>query len=161
MNPGWLALCYQRSGAVGEARTIHAETLKLVPHDLEATSALAELSLIEGRLDQADIFAAELQQRAEPAFQILGRIIRALANALRNKHDEAAEELSWVGRFIVSSGSIPVGLWDYSDLQPLVPKAGPNANALGVLFEALGGKIPYPDFTAKWGEIAPSSPTRA
>ena len=156
LNPGWLALCYQRSGEIREAKIIHGKILELSPHDPMSISAIAELSLIEGDLDQTEAIALKLQQRAEPYLQILGRILRAFALALRSRNDEAATELSWVGQFMISSGSIPVGVWDYSDLQPLVAKTGANIKPLQLLFDALSGRISLPAFTPIWSEIAPT-----
>src|SRR5260370_5738632 len=75
LNPGWLAMCYQKSGDLREAVSLHVEVLKLAPHEPLSIAGLAELSLLMGRPDQAEAHAAELQQRAEPHFQILGRII--------------------------------------------------------------------------------------
>jgi tetratricopeptide (TPR) repeat protein len=152
LNPSWLALCYQRSGNLTEARIIHQLILDITPNDPLAIAALAEISLMAGDLDQTDALASKLQQRAEPYLQILGRILRAFVLDLRNRHDEAATELSWVGQFIISSGNIPVNVWDYGDLQPLVAKIGPNARAMEALFDALSGRISLPAFTAIWGE---------
>ena len=160
LNPSWLALCYQKSGDLREAKIIHAKILEVIPNDSASISAIAEMSLIEGNLDQTEALALNLQQRAEPKFQILGRILRAMVLDLRKKHDEAATELSWVGQFMISSGNIPTNMWDYGDVQPLVVKTSPNAKAIQVLFDALSGKIPLPEFTSVWGGIMSTLQTK-
>src|SRR6266850_5646882 len=63
LNPPWLALCYQRAGDLAEAKNIHAEILKLAPHEPNTLAALAELSLLQGDPGRAIAYAAELQQR--------------------------------------------------------------------------------------------------
>src|SRR5882762_10274906 len=153
LSPGWLATCYQKTGDFKGARDVLAQILSLSPHEPYAISALAELSLLEGNSDQTEAYATELQQRAEPQYQILGRIFRAFALALRNRHDDAAKELSWVGQFLISSASIPPGTWDYRDVQPVVAKTGPNARAFGLLLDTLMGKISLQEFTPAWAEI--------
>jgi hypothetical protein len=158
LNPGWVAFCYQRSGDLEAAMRIHLEILKVAPHEGESISALAELSLLAGRIDDAEAFAVKLQQRGEPHFQILARIVRAFALAFRNEQDEALRELRWVGQFLISSGSIPVGAWDYGDLQPLIAKTGPNATIFQVLFDALSGKISLPEFADLWAKVGSSEP---
>jgi len=156
LNPGWLAFCYQRSGDLKEATTIHREVLKLMPRDQESLAALAEIDLLIGNLDEAETFAREVQQYSVPRYQILGRMIRAFALAVRGRHDEAAIELSWVAEFLISSGSIPVGTWDYSDLQPLIAKTGTNSETFQLLTDALQGKIALAEFTSAWVKIMPS-----
>jgi len=53
LNPSWLALRYQRIGDLKSARSIHADILKLTPHDPSIIAALAEISLLEGNPHEA------------------------------------------------------------------------------------------------------------
>lgn len=152
-NPSWLAVCYQKLGNLKEAAKIHSEILKLSPKDTASIGALAEISVLDGKLEQAEAFAVQLQQQAEPKFVILGRVVRAFAFTLQKRSDEALQELSWVGQFMISGGNVPVGTWDYRDLQPLVLKTGPNARVFQLLIDVLNGKIALPEFTAAWSEM--------
>lgn len=161
LNPGWLAFCYQRSDEFKAAANIHTEILKLAPHESSSKAALAEISLLDGDFDQAERIALELQKLAEPRLQILGRMIRALLFALRNKHDEAARELSWVGQFLLSSGNVPVGTWDYRDVQPVIARSGPSAKAFEALVDVLSGKIALTEFAPTWAQIMPPLQTKA
>ena len=154
MNPGWIALCYQRLGELKTAAEIHGEVLKLVPNDTNTIAAIAELSILQGNLEDAETWARMLRERAEPNYQILGRIIAAFVLALRNKDSESASELFWVGQFIISSGSISPGMWDYSDLQPLTAKLGANSPAATLLLETLTGRRPVPEFIEAWKKMA-------
>jgi tetratricopeptide (TPR) repeat protein len=163
LNPGWLALSYQRAGDLKEAINIHAEILELAPHEPNSISAVAELSLLQGNLHQAQAFAERLRQRAEPPYQILGRLIFAFAFALQNRNDEALKELLWVGESLISTGNIQAGFWDYRDVQPLVAKMGPNTNRAELLLGALSGTISFPEFMQRWNETTiplPSSVSR-
>lgn len=157
LHPGWIALCYQKLGDLKTAKEIHEEVLKLTPHDPNTHAALAEISLLQGNLDEAENWAKKLRERAEPHFQILGRIIGAFALALRNKHDESARELLWVGQFLISTGNIPTGQWDYSDLQPTVAKLGANSPAAALLQDVLSGRKTLPEFIEAWKNIAPAA----
>jgi tetratricopeptide (TPR) repeat protein len=159
LNPGWLALCYQKSGDLKEAENIHLEILQLAPSDPKSISALAEIYALTGNFAEAEARARELQQSAEPQYQILGRLVYAFALSVSGRYEEAVRDLSWVGQFLVSSGSIPAGTWDYRDLQPLVEKTGPNAKTFQFLLDAMQGKIPFAEFTSRWAEIMPSLKT--
>ncbi len=157
LNPAWQALCYQRIGNLRGAQEIHEEVLGLVPNDPSATAALAEISLLQGNLEEAEKWAKGLRERAEPNLQILGRIIWAFVLALRKKHDESAAELLWVGQFLISSGNVPIGAWDYSDLQPVITKLGANSTAATLLLEVLSGRKAVPEFIEAWKRIAPAA----
>jgi tetratricopeptide (TPR) repeat protein len=156
LHPGSLSLAYQRLGNLRAARELHAEILALTPHELASVAALGEILLLEGKPIDAEPLAAELRERPEPAYQILGRMIGGLAFALRGMHDAAAKELYWVGQFLISSGNVPVGAWDYRDLQPVAEKTGRNARTLNVLMDVLNGKIALPEFIEAWKTATPA-----
>jgi tetratricopeptide (TPR) repeat protein len=157
VKPGFLALSYQRVGNLGAARELHGEILELTPHDPESVAALAELFLLEGKPIDAEPRAAELRGRAEPNYQILGRMVGAFVLAFRGMHEAAGRELYWVGQFLISSGNVPVGLWDYSELQVLAEKTGRNARTFNVLMDVLNGKMALPEFIEIWKEVAPAA----
>jgi len=157
LNPTWLALCYQKSGDLKTARTIHGEILELTPNDPNTVAAFAEISLLQGNFDEAETWARKLRERAEVNYQILGRIILAFALALRSRHDESASELRWVGQFLISSGNIPTGAWDYRDLQPLAGELGANSPTAILLLDALTGRKILPQFIEAWNNIAPAA----
>lgn len=112
LKPSWVGTCYQRLGDFKAARAMFGEILNLTPQGPAVIGAFAEVSLLEGNLDEAEARAGDLRERAEPGYQVLGRIIGAFALALRGGHDQAARELSWVGQFLISSGSVPAAVWD-------------------------------------------------
>src|SRR5215472_3002952 len=117
LNPDYLALCYQRSGNRKKAKEINAEILQIAPTDGAAISALAELSILDGRTEEAEQWAIALRNRVEPGYHILGRMIGVLVLLLNHRGDEAEKELRWVGQFLISTGNIPLQVWDYRDLQ--------------------------------------------
>lgn len=161
LNPSFLSLCYQRSGDIKRAKEIYTETFELTPDDPSVVAALAELSLLDGSPKEAEHWASKLRGRAEPKFQILGRVIGALVLLLNNKPDEAGRELHWVAQFI-SGGTFQLQDWDYRDLQPVALKtAGPPRPGIpGMvhsLFDALTGKIPIAQFVEEWKKAAPAA----
>jgi tetratricopeptide (TPR) repeat protein len=153
LSPVLLAICYQRTGDLTEARKIHAEIYKQAPNELTSISALAELSLLQGDFDEGDVLARKLKESIEPRYQILARMISALTHAVRGEHEQAGKELHWVGKFLTSSGSLPEGRWDYSDLEPLIVQTGPSRRAFQVLIDALNGRIAIPEFVTRWSEM--------
>jgi len=157
LNPAWVASCYQRTGDLKTAKEILAAITQLAPEEPLAAGALAEIALAEGRYDQAYVLSEPLRHRPEPPLQILGRTVGALALIFQGLNDEAAKELSWVAQFLISSGGIPSGPWDYRDLQKLMTKAtGATAAAAQVLLNALTGKVSIADFAQQWGAVTPS-----
>jgi tetratricopeptide (TPR) repeat protein len=156
VKPGLLALCYQRVGNLGAARKIHGEILVLTPHDPGSVAALAELFVLEGNPVEAERHATELRESPEPAYQILGRLIAAFVLAFRDMHDAAGKELYWVGQFLISSGNVPLGTWDYGDLQPLTAKTGRNAKAFNTILDVLNGNMALPEFIEQWKTSVPS-----
>jgi tetratricopeptide (TPR) repeat protein len=156
LNPEALALSYQRVGNLRVAREIHSEILALTPHAPASVAALGEIFLLEGKPVDAEPRAAELRERPEPGYQILGRMIGAFAFALRDMHDAAAKELYWVGQFLISTGNVPIGAWDYGDLQPLAAKTGRNARTFNVLLDVLRNKMALPEFIEAWKAAAPA-----
>jgi tetratricopeptide (TPR) repeat protein len=160
LHPSWVAACYQKNGDLKAAGDILAQILKLTPHDPDIAAGVAEISLIEGNPDKALALTEALRQRAEPGYQILGRTIGAFAYALRGEYEQSARELSWIGQFLISSGSVPIGQWDYRDLkESLASKMGPNARAANLLLDALTGKKPLADFAPAWAELTPTLPS--
>src|SRR6266852_557573 len=141
LNPAYLALCYQRLGDLKSAKKIHTELLELTPNDPLVIGALAEISLLEHRLEEAEHWASKLRARGEAPYQTLGRMIGALVMILNRRGDEAGKELQWVGQFLMSTGSIQLQAWDYRDLQPMATEiTGPPrpgiSGMLHSLFEA-------------------------
>jgi tetratricopeptide (TPR) repeat protein len=155
LNPVSLALSYQRVGNLKVARELHSEILELTPHDPASVAALSEILLLEGKPIDAEQRAKELRERPEPGYQILGRMIVAFALAIRDMHDAAAKELYWVGQFLISTGNVPVGSWDYSDLQPVAQKTGRNARTFNLLLEVLSSRLPLTEFIEEWKTVAP------
>ena len=162
LNPAWLANILVRAKHLNDARVIFTKIMALAPHLPNVVAGLAEISLLENNLDEALTRAGELRNRAEPGYQVLGRMICALALMLRNKGDEALKELVWVGQFFISSGNIATGAWDYRwELQPLALRiVGPPgfgiAGMVHLLFDALTGKIALPQFIEEWKKVAPT-----
>jgi tetratricopeptide (TPR) repeat protein len=150
LNPNWLAVCYQRTGDFRSARAVIDEVLQLAPHDVGATAARAEISLLQGDATEAEGWARKLRERPEPTFQILGRLFAAFALARQNRQEESRSELTWIGQFILSSGNIPTGFWDYRDIIPLLDGIGPNAETAGLVLAALSNRIQFPEFADKW-----------
>ncbi len=156
LHPSSLALAFQRVGNLRAARELHNEILALTPHNPASVAALGEIFLLEGKPADAEPRAVELRERPEPAYQILGRMIGGFALALRGMHDAAAKELYWVGQFLISTGNVPVGAWDYRDLQPLAEKTGRNARTFNVLMDVLSTKMLLPEFIEVWKKEAPA-----
>jgi len=155
LNPAWLASCYQRTGDLTAAKTILAEVRQLAPEEPLAAAALSEIALAEGHPEQAYVLSDPLRRRPEPPLQILGKTLGAVALSFQDLNESAAKELSWVGQFLISSGSIPPTAWDYRDLQRLMAKrTGVVAAAALVLLDALTGKIPIADFAQQWSVVA-------
>lgn len=150
LHPGRVAYAYQRVGDFRAGRELHSEILELTPHALASVAAIGELCLLEGDPGGAEGPAAELRESPDPGYQVLGRIIGAFALALKGKHEAAEKELSWVGEFLVSSGSVPGGVWDYRDLEPLADKTGSNAKVFGLIFGLLTSKSSFAVFIEAW-----------
>jgi tetratricopeptide (TPR) repeat protein len=162
LNPAYLALCYQRIGDLKRAKKINTEILELTPNDPSVIAALAELSLLEHRPEEAEHWASKLRARGEAPYQILGRMIGALVLILNRRDDEAGKELEWVGQFLMSTGSVQLQAWDYRDLQPMATEitGPPRPGISGMfhsLFDALTGKISVPQFTEEWKKVAPAA----
>jgi lipopolysaccharide biosynthesis regulator YciM len=155
LNPAWVASCYQRTGDTKAAKVILATITKLAPEDPLAMASLSEIALVEGHPDQAYVLSESLRRRPEPAFQILGNTLGAVALIFQGLDDGAAKELSWVGQFLVSTGSVPPSSWDYRDLRDMITtKArGVTAAAAVVLLDALAGKISIADFAPRWSQL--------
>jgi tetratricopeptide (TPR) repeat protein len=149
LNPIWLVLCCQKSRDFRSARAVLDELLELVPNDISAIASRAEISLLDGHATEAEGRARKLRERPEPVYQILGRIMLAIALALQNRQEESRNEMLWIGQFILSGGKIPVGFWEYRDITPLVDRLGPNAYVAGLLLGALSNKVSLPDFTER------------
>jgi tetratricopeptide (TPR) repeat protein len=156
LHPSRVAFAYQRVGDIRAAMELHSEILRLTPHALTSVAAIGELCLLGGNPAGAEAPAAELRESPDPGFQILGRMMGALALALRGMHDLAGRELSWVGEFLISSGNVPSGTWDYGDLNPLIDKTGTNARTFGLLFDVLTNKVSLPRFIEAWRVPAPA-----
>lgn len=161
LNATYLALCYQRLGDLKRAKAIYAELIELTPNDPQVIAALAELSLLEWSAKEAEHWASKLRGRAEPRFQILGRVIGAIVLLLDNKPDEAGRELQWVAQFI-SGGTFQLQDWDYRDLQPMALQiAGPPRPGISgmvhSLFDVLTGKTPIAQFLEEWKNVAPAA----
>jgi hypothetical protein len=157
LNPSWVASCYQRIGDLKGAKAILAGITQLAPEEPLAAAALAEIALAEGHPDQAYVLSEPLRRRPEPPLQILGKTLGAAALIFQGRNEAAANELSWVGQFLISSGSIPPGAWDYRDLRELLAKGtGGTVAAALVLLDALTGKVPIPEFAQQWSVPVPS-----
>jgi len=156
LRPARVAYAYQRVGHFRAAKELHSEILQLTPHAPASVGAIGELCLLEGNPGGAEGPAAELRESPDPGFQVLARIIGAFALALQGKHEAAGKELSWVGEFLVSSGNIPSGTWDYGDLEPLVDKTGSNARVFGLIFDLLTNKSSFPVFIEAWRGSSPA-----
>jgi tetratricopeptide (TPR) repeat protein len=152
LDPKWIAACYQKTGDLKKARSELTTLLKLSPEDPGVLGNLAEVSLLDGSLEEAEKLAERLAQRGEPGYQILGRLIKAFSFALRNKPEESAAQLNWLGQFFVSVGSIPTESWDYRDIQALLGKLGPNARAATLLINVLTGSVTPKEFAHAWTE---------
>jgi hypothetical protein len=125
-------------------------------------ASLAELALLDHRLEEAEHWARKLRARGEAPYQILGRMIGALVLMLNKRGNEAGKELEWVGQFLISTGSMQLQAWDYRDLQPMATEiiGPPRPGISGMvhsLFDALTGKIPIPQFTEEWKKVVPAA----
>jgi tetratricopeptide (TPR) repeat protein len=152
LDPRWLASCYQKLGDLRAARSLLADLLKLTPDDLAILGGLAEVSLLEGNLAEAEKLAGRLVQIGGPTYQILGRVIRAFSFELRDRHQESASELNGIGQYLISLGSIPIETWDYRDVQALLGKMGPNAKTAMLLMDVLGNRVTLQEFARIWTE---------
>jgi len=155
LDPSWLVICYQRTGDFGSAQETVDEVLKLSPNDAPATATKAEVSLLQGNLPLAEEWAGKLRDRAEPSYQVLGRLVRAFALAGQGRQEESRNEFLWVGQFLTSIESVPLGIWDYRDIVPLVNKVGVDAGIADLLLQTMSGKVAFPEFTEKWKGASP------
>ncbi len=159
LEPKWMAACHEKTGDLKAARSMLAAVMKLTPDDPAAFGALAEVSLLDGRLEEADALAGRLMQRGEPPYQVLGRMIRAFSLALRDRSEESAAELNWVGQYLISAGPISGEAWDYRDIQALLSKMGTNARTATLLINVLVNRTAFQGFAQAWAEIkGPLSP---
>jgi tetratricopeptide (TPR) repeat protein len=154
LNPVWLALCYQRSGDLAGAERIQLWILSLSPGDVNVAAGLAEVLLLQGKLDEAEKWAVQIRGDAQLRFQLLGRLFLAFSLALSDRQDAAEAELRWIGQFFISNNTMPAGTWDYRDIEPLIPKLGANSARAAMLVEALSGKSTLPQFIDGWNGIA-------
>jgi tetratricopeptide (TPR) repeat protein len=150
LNPAWVSACYQKTGDFKTAGDFLKEILDLSPHEPSAIAGLAEISLFTNSTGDAQARSAELQKRPEPHYQILGHLFSAFALYSTGHAKESAQELDWVAEFLISTGTVPAGTWDYRDLQQLLPKMGTNTKAAIDLIEVLSGRIPLPEFAQAW-----------
>jgi tetratricopeptide (TPR) repeat protein len=157
LNPGLVALAYQRTGDLKGALAIQTDIHRLAPNDVRAVAALAELSVLLGDADQAEHWAKTLREKPEIQFQVLGRVINALVLAIREKYGDAMSELNWVGQFIVSTGALPQGGWDYGDLWPLAQKIAQSFPPARLILEVLRSAKPLPEFIEEWRKVAPAA----
>jgi tetratricopeptide (TPR) repeat protein len=156
LRPGWVAACYQKTGDFKGARDVLGEILSLFPDEPYAIAALAEISVLTNNAGEALARSAQLQKCPEPYFQILGHLFSAFALHFTGHAKESAQELHWIGEFITSAGKVPLGGWDYRDVQPLLTKMGTNAKAASLLLDALSERIALPEFAQAWTEVTKS-----
>jgi tetratricopeptide (TPR) repeat protein len=156
LNPRWLSAVYLKTGNREMAASIMREGLQLDPREASLQSALAEIYLFDGNLDEAGRLSKELQARLETRYQIVGRIIHGFALQMASKQAEAAKEFSWVASFLISAGAVPPTMWDYRDLQSLVHLLGANARSATVLLNVLNGSISLQEFVQSWNELFPT-----
>jgi len=157
LNPTFLALCYQRSGQLEAAEGVNREVLELSPGNPNSIAALAELSLLRGKLGEAVGWANQIKDSPQFSFQVLGRVLLAFAHGLRNDNAKSMEELQWVGNSLASTGASLTGTWDYRDIEPLATKLGPNSSTAALLLETLTGKKTIAQFIEAWPKSAPAA----
>jgi len=152
LEPKWIAACYEKTGDLKAARSVLTALMTLTPDDPAVFGALAEVSLLEGNVEEAGKLADRLILRGEAMYQVLGRMVKAFSLALGNRPEQSAAELSWIGQYLVSVGSIPGQSWDYRDLQNLLSKMGTNTKAATLLINVLLNKVTSQEFAQAWTE---------
>ncbi len=157
LPPNFVALAYQWAGDFKAALAIYADFHRLAPKDGGAVAALAELSVLIGDADKAEHWAKTLRERPEIHFQVLGRVVAALVLAIREKYGEAMSELNWVGQLIVSTGALPQGGWDYSDLLPIALNVAQSFPPALLMLEVLLSRKPLPEFIEEWRKMVPAA----
>jgi tetratricopeptide (TPR) repeat protein len=153
LNPRWLAFCYERTGNVKMAAVVLLKCIRINPIDPWLNASLAEIYVLDGRLDDAVAIGQDVIQSPEVKFQIVARMIRGFAFALADKHEQSAKEFLWVAQFLISGKTTPPETWDYQDLNPLVSKLGPNTRAADLLISVLSGHSTIQEFIRAWNDM--------
>ena len=70
LNPRWLATCYEKTGNLKMASAIFLDCLRINPNEVGLTASLAEVYVLDGKLDEAEVLGGGLIERPEVKFWV-------------------------------------------------------------------------------------------
>lgn len=145
-----------RLGKYDEASEYYAESIKLKPTEFSTVLNFAELKIIIGRLDDAEILLKKVETLPDPKIVIMSRFFFVLIAALKGEGNYLTQALS---NFIeaVKKVGVPGDLhWDFTEIAPTLSKIADenNSQIVAKLAALLERRVPVGDFLKDFSAVS-------
>jgi tetratricopeptide (TPR) repeat protein len=153
-DPGTIGVAMSRSGHPDIAKRHYLKCLELYPDNLTLQSNLAELYLTLDEFKNCIDLSSRVAVTPAPQYQIIGRLLKGSALYLSGDRPAASEEFHWIGKYLLSIGSVPPAFsWDFGDSRSALEKVDLAEGQL--IIQLLDGHSTFPEFATNWAALIP------
>jgi tetratricopeptide (TPR) repeat protein len=155
-DPSSMGVALTRTGQLDRAERHYRDSLSQYPTNLAVQANFAELLLVRSKFEECIKWSSRIAARQSATYQIVGRVFQGSAFYFLGLEPKASEQFQWVGNHLISVGSIPENFgWEFEDSREVLGKIALPAAV--IVIQVLDGRMPFPEFVAKWGAMFPAA----
>jgi tetratricopeptide (TPR) repeat protein len=154
-DPTQLGVALTRAGRSEEAKQHYLQIVDLYADNGGVVANLSELLLTMLDFRECVKWTTLLAAYPSAPIQIIARVFKGAALFFLGDHPKDTEEFAWVGKYLLSVGSVPPDFsWDFGDSRVVLDKIDLPPAVLVV--QLLDKRIPFQDFVSRWQSLFPT-----